>query len=112
MRGTVTIAGTPVELKATASTIRKYRNWFGRDLIQDFKMIQAEFNKGGEVTGEIIETVENLTYVMARQADPSITANIDDWLDQFESFPIEEFAADVVTLWAKSIQTTVDQKNV
>lgn len=112
MRGTVTIAGTPVELKATASTIRKYRNWFGRDLINDFKLIHSEFSKGGEVSGEVIEMVENLTYVMARQADPSITANIDDWLDQFETFPIEEFAVDVVMLWVKSIQSNIEPKNV
>ena len=112
MRGTVTIAGVPVELKATASTIRKYRNWFGRDLIKDFKMIQTEFTNGGEVSTDIIEMVENLTYVMAKQANPTITSNIDDWLDQFETFPIEEFAVDVVMLWAKSIQSDVELKNV
>ena len=112
MRGTVTIAGKPVELKATASTIRKYRAWFDRDLLNDFKKIQADFTSGAEVTSEVIEMIENLTYVMAKQADPNIKEGIDDWLDQFESFPIEEFAVDVVTFWAKSIQPGIESKNV
>ena len=112
MRKTINIAGKDVELKATASTIRKYRNWFNRDLIHDFKALQTSFSSGAEVTTEMIEVIQNLTYVMARQADPTISGNIDDWLDSFEDgFPIQNFAVDVVTLWAESLQVKVESKN-
>jgi len=111
MKDTVTIAGKPVELKATASTIRKYRAWFNRDLLADFKKVQSAFEKDGEVTGEIFELVENLTYVMAKQADPTIPS-IDEWLDQFETFPISEFAVQVVMLWVSSMQSLSQSKNV
>lgn len=108
MRKTIIIAGTEVELKATASTIRKYRNWFNRDLIHDFKSLQTSFTDGKEVTTEAIEVIQDLTYVMARQANPSVPGNIEDWLDSFDTFPIQDFAVDVVTLWAESLQVKVD----
>lgn len=111
MRKTINIAGKDVELKATASTIRKYRAWFNRDLLVDFKKFQKAFTEGMEVTTDAIEVVQNLTYVMARQADNSIPGNIDDWLDSFDAFPIHDFAVDVVTLWAESLQVKVESKN-
>jgi hypothetical protein len=113
MRETVMIDGKPVELKATASTLRRYRAWFNRDLVKDFKTVEKELrDSGGDVaSGDVLEIIQNLTYVMARQADSTIPNNIDDWLDQFESFPIEEFAVDVVTLWAKSLKADIELKN-
>ena len=111
MRGSIIIASKTVELKATASTLRRYRAWFNRDLIKDFKAVERDFNNGGDLSGEVIEIIENLTFVMARQADPNVPVLIDDWLDQFESFPIEDFAIDVVTLWAKSLKADIELKN-
>lgn len=110
MRKTINIAGKDVELKATASTIRKYRNWFDRDLIVDFKKLQKSIAEGVEVTTDVIEVIQDLTYVMAKQADPSLPG-IEDWLDSFEAFPVQDFAADVVTLWASSLQVKVESKN-
>lgn len=114
MRGTVTIDGKIVELKATASTLSKYRSLFGRDLLKDFRKIEKTFkDSGGEdISAEAIEIIAGLTYVMAKQADPTITNNIDDWLDQFEIFPIDGFAQDVVMLWAKSLNAKIELKNV
>lgn len=112
MRKTINIGGREVELKATASTLRKYRNWFNRDLLKDFNELKKSFDNGGEVSSDIIEIVQNLTYVMARQADPTIKLSVDDWLDSFDSFPIQDFAVDVVTLWARSLDSTVELKNV
>ena len=111
MKDTVTIAGKPVELKATASTIRNYRAWFNRDLIKDFKLVQRGLEADANLSGEVIELVENLTYVMAKQADPTIPS-IEEWLDQFETFPISEFAVQVVMLWVSSMQTLSEPKNV
>lgn len=112
MRKTITIAGKEVELKATASTIRKYRNWFNRDLLTDFKNLQKAFNSNAEITSDAIEVIQNLTYVMARQADQQIPGTIDEWLDSFDAFPIQDFAVDVVQLWAASLQVKVESKNV
>ena len=111
MRKTINIAGKEVELKATASTIRKYRNWFGRDLLVDFKKIQKASAKGAEATTDIMEIIEDLTYVMARQADPTIPVTVDDWLDSFDAFPVQDFAIDVIKLWAESMNVKIEPKN-
>lgn len=108
---TVTIAGIPVELKATGSTLLKYRNWFGRDLIDDFKAVTKEFASDGSVSGEAFDIVAKLTYTMAKQADKSIPNDLEEWLDQFETFPISDFAADVVTFWASTLQSNSKVKN-
>ena len=111
MRKTINIAGRDVELKATASTTRKYRNWFGRDLLVDFKKIQKASRGSAEATAEAIEIIEDLTYVMARQADPSISGTVDDWLDSFDAFPVQDFAIDVIKLWAESMNVKIEPKN-
>ena len=112
MRKTINIAGKDVALKATASTIRKYRAWFGRDLLVDFKKIQKSSVGGADATAEAIEIIEDLTYTMARQADPSIPGDVDDWLDSFDAFPIQDFVIEVVSLWAESLQIEIELKNV
>lgn len=112
MLKTVTIAGIPVELKATGSTLLKYRNWFGRDLIADFKAVQRSFESEGEVSGEVFDIIAKLTYTMAKQADKTISNDYEEWLDQFDSFPVSEFAADVVTFWASTLQSKSEPKNV
>lgn len=109
---TVTIAGIPVELKATGSTLIKYRNWFGRDLITDFKTVQRSFENGEEMSGEVFDVMAMLTYTMAKQADKTIPNDLEEWLDQFESFPISDFAVDVAMLWASSLQGKNEVKNV
>lgn len=112
MRKTINIAGRDVELKATASTIRKYRAWFGRDLLVDFKKLQSSVAEEHEATTDAIEIIEDLTYVMARQADPTLPNDIDEWLDSFDAFPIQDFAVEVVSLWAESLRVKVESKNV
>lgn len=111
MYGNVTVSGKDVRLKATAATLRRYRAWFGRDLLKDFKKVQTAFEKEEEVTEEIFELVNCLFYTMARQADSTVPEDVDDWLDQFDTFPITDIAIAVVTLWAKSLEVDVELKN-
>ena len=112
MRGTVTIDDKTVELKATASTFAKYRALFSRDLLKDFSKLSKAFTEEQEVSGEAIELIGNLTYVMAKQANPEeVSNNVYDWLDQFEVFPIEDFALDVINILAKSLKANVQLKN-
>lgn len=114
MRKTVNIDGKDIALKANGLTLIRYKDWFGRDLISDFKAVQTAFEADGAITGEIFEIVSKLTYTMAKQADKSVSDNFDDWMDQFEHFPISEFAADVIMFWASSITASseVQSKNV
>lgn len=114
MRRTVTIGGKDIELKATASTMFRYRDMFGRDLIKDFIKLKANVNtneKEEVLSGEPLEIVSKLTFIMAKQADPSIGNDLYDWLDQFETFSYG-FAIEVVSLWAESMNVKIELKNV
>lgn len=124
MRKTIVIDGKEVELKATASTVRRYKSWFNRDLLKDFGKVYRVFKEAEalaaevgeaakvEISGEILEVIQNMTYVMARQADQNVPKNIDDWLDQFDTFDIETIGQDVVRFWLSTVQSDVEPKNV
>ena len=124
MRKTIVIDGKEVELKATASTVRRYKSWFNRDLLKDFGKVYRVYKEAEalaaevgetakvEISGEILEVIQNMTYVMARQADQNVPKNIDDWLDQFDTFDIETIGQDVVRFWLSTVQSDVEPKNV
>lgn len=106
MERIINIGGTPVPMKATASTLTRYRNQYGRDLIEDFEKVQKATS--GTITSEAIDIFVRLCHVMARQADPSIDADPFDWADRFEVFPIREVLLPVVDLWAESMGARVE----
>lgn len=113
MRKTILIGDVPVPLKATAGTMIRYRNWFGRDLLSDLKKIPAKYEAGDDsITEDAFGVIVRLLYTMARQADSSVPDDLVDWLDQFDSFPIEDFGEEVVNFWASSLKSTSEQKNV
>lgn len=110
MERVINIGGQSVAMKATASTLRRYRAQFGRDLLEDFQTIQqamgfSEADPGTVLpaAGAVLDLVADLAYIMARQADPSVPVNPEDWLDRFDVFPVDVFASDVVLLWAESM---------
>lgn len=121
MEKVINIGGQAVPMRATASTLRRYRSQFGRDLLEDFQTMQAAIGLSegtGSPTraGAVLDMVTDLAYTMARQAAPqAVPAVPEDWLDQFEIFPVQDFAIDVVTLWAESMgmlsTEEEDQKN-
>lgn len=111
MERTIFINEVAVPLKATASTLRRYRALFNRDLIADFTTVKKAYDTNGDVTGEIIDIIQNMAYVMAKQARPSLP-DIETWLDSFESFPVADIAVDVANLFAESMATRSEPKNV
>lgn len=111
MEKTFNIDGKDVNFKATAATVRVYRRVTGRDLFRDLMSLQASVNMN-EPSAEAIEILTDLAYCMARQADPEVPGNIEDWLDEFEPNAITGVLADIATLWAANEETTaVSKKN-
>lgn len=90
--------------KATASTIRRYRDKFGRDLLVDINRIIPSFSKGELGVGDL-EVFENMAYIMAKQYDPSIPENPDDWLDQFDMMDVYKVLPELVSLWGLNAET-------
>ena len=60
-------------------------------------MVEASFNVNSFPK---IEMFENIAYVMAKHADPSIPDNPEDWLDEFNTFSIYQVLSKLIELWA------------
>lgn len=111
----VEIDGRPVLFGASARTPRLYRQLFGRDVIKDMtslysayqKVLKARKEKEEELDPETqlsivdLQMFENLAYVMAKQADPTIP-DIDEWLDEFNTFDIYEVLPKLMELWKQN----------
>ena len=104
----VKIGEKAVPLKATASTLIRYRQIFGRDLL---KTIGTDEN---EVDANIIQ---ELAYVMAMAADGADMMKLNentfiDWLDEFESFDIinPDTATEIIDVWNASKLTASESK--
>ena len=111
---TVEIAGKQVSFKASAAIPRIYRIKFGRDIFKDLISLKGlvKDSEEGEITlsNADLEIFENVTYLMAKHADPTQPDNIDDWLDQFEMFAIYEVLPVILELWSVNIATQVESK--
>ncbi|MBP3927373.1 MAG: hypothetical protein J6D13_09415 [Clostridium sp.] len=112
---TVEICGKEVKFRSSASVPRLYRAKFGRDIFKDLaKLERAYKDKGGEEGSnmeiEDLEIFENVAYIMAFHADPSIPKTIDEWLEQFEMFSIYEVLPEILELWGTNLITDVESK--
>ena len=58
-----------------------------------------------------LEMFENIAYVMAKHADPSIPDNPEDWLNEFNTFSIYQVLPKLIELWGMNIKTDVEAKN-
>ena len=112
---TVEICGKEVTFRSSASVPRLYRAKFGRDIFKDLARLENSFKeKGGEDGSDIpiedLEIFENVAYIMAFHADPTIPKTIDEWLEQFEMFSIYEVLPEILELWGTNLITNVESK--
>ena len=112
---TVKIGEQEVKFRSSASVPRLYRIKFGRDIFKDLTRLEQSFkDKGGEdkSTMEIedLEIFENVAYIMAFHADPTIPKTIDEWLEQFEMFSIYEILPEILELWGTNLITDIESK--
>ena len=101
----VDIDGKKVKFKSTASTARKYRQQFNRDLLIDMQNLSESAGNGGRLSASALECFENIAYTMAKQADETIPDTADEWLDEFEMFSIYTILPQIIELWGLSNQT-------
>lgn len=111
MKKTLTISGIECHFKSSAAIPRMYRLKFGRDIFVDMqnlkKQIEAQEKLKKETEGEVestlpidsLEMFENIAFLMHKHGDPSQPAEIDEWLEQFETFSIYEILPDILEMW-------------
>ncbi len=111
----IKVGDREVKFRSSAAVPRLYRIKFKRDIFRDIAKLEKNFaEKGSEEMSlmeiDDLEIFENVAYIMAWHADPSIPGDIDEWLENFEMFSIYEVLPEILELWGDNLMTQVDSK--
>ena len=111
---TVKVGDKEVTFRSSATIPRLYRMKFRRDIFRDLSKLEKSYKEKDDSTGDLeiedLEIFENVAYIMAFHADPSIPGTIDEWLDQFDMFSIYEVLPEILELWGSNLFTDVSAK--
>lgn len=111
---TIDISGHPVTFKASAAIPRIYRIKFQRDIYKDLAVLDKAIAKSDADHSDLdipsLEVFENISYVMAKHADPAIPDSVEDWLDQFDTFSIYQILPEIIELWGLNTKTESESK--
>lgn len=110
----IEIDGKEVAFKASAAIPRIYRLKFGRDIYRDLASLEKSVGENEEGKSNLdlfsLEMFENIAYVMAKHADPSIPDSPEDWLDEFNTFSIYQILPQLIELWGLNVKTDAEAK--
>ena len=110
----IEIDGKQVPFKASAAIPRIYRIKFHRDVYKDLAALEKAVGKNAEKNSNLdmfsLEMFENIAYIMAKHADPSIPDTPEEWLDNFNTFSIYQVLPKIIELWGLNVQTDVQSK--
>ena len=114
MTKTINIDGKDVAFKASAAIPRIYRLKFGRDIYKDMASLETSVDENNEESSSLdsfsLEMFENIAFIMAKHADPSIPDTVEDWLDEFNTFSIYQVLPELIDLWGMNVQTQSESK--
>jgi hypothetical protein len=103
MEKVIPIDGKDIPFRSSAALPLRYKSQFNRDFFADLmkldKVIQGKSLDFDALDSDIIY---NLVWVLAKTADKDIPAPV-EWLDTFETFPLEEIYVGIYDLLASSI---------
>ena len=110
----IEIDGKQVAFKASAAIPRIYRMRFRRDIFADMNKLAKAIESNDENNSALdtisLEIFENIAYLMAKHADPSVPDTAEEWLDQFETFSIYHIMPKIAKLWKANLDTQVESK--
>jgi hypothetical protein len=110
----IEIDGKEVAFKASAAIPRIYRLKFGRDIYRDLAALEKNVGENEEGKSNLdllsLEMFENIAYVMAKHADPTIPNTPEEWLDEFNTFSIYQILPQLIELWGLNVQTDAEAK--
>lgn len=111
---TITVGSKEVKLKATAAVPRIYRNLYNRDIFFDFDRLleayKAQSGSASRLPVEVLNVFEDIAYVMAKHADPSVPNSADEWLDGFAMFDIYMILPVIIDLWMDNMMSIEESK--
>lgn len=132
MKQDIEINGIVCHFKSSAAIPRIYRMKFKRDIFVDMSKLQKNLEANEKLKKEMkeqakkegkefdesqfesgipidsLEMFENIAYLMHKHGDSTQPDDIEEWLDQFETFNIYEILPKIVDMWG--IET--EQKSI
>ena len=106
----IEIDGKQVPFKASAAIPRIYRIKFHRDIYKDLDALGNSDEDSSHLDMFSLEMFENIAYMMAKDADPTIPDSPEEWLDEFRTFSIYQVLPKIIELWGLNVQTDVESK--
>mgnify|MGYP000944781884 FL=1 len=114
IRKDIEIDGQKVAFKASAAIPRIYRLKFQRDIYKDLAVLEKSIGDGKEESSNLdmfsLEMFENIAFIMAKHANPSIPDTPEEWLDNFNTFSIYQVLPQLIELWGLNVKTDVEAK--
>lgn len=114
MRKNIEIDGKQVAFKASAAIPRIYRMKFHRDIYKDLQALEKSVSSSTENESNLdlfsLEMFENIAFVMAKHADPTIADTPEEWLDEFNMFSIYQVLPLLIELWGLNTKTDIQSK--
>ena len=110
----IEIDGQQVAFKASAAIPRIYRLKFQRDIYKDLRVLEKSVGGQKEEESNLdlfsLEMFENIAFIMAKHADPSIPDTPEEWLDGFNTFSIYQVLPKLIELWGLNVKTDAEAK--
>lgn len=110
----IEIDGKQVAFKASAAIPRIYRLKFQRDIYKDLRVLEKSIGDEDENSSNLdlfsLEMFENIAFVMAKHADPTIPNTLEEWLDGFNTFSIYQVLPQLIELWGLNVKTDIEAK--
>lgn len=121
MERTIKVGGAELRMRASALIPRLYRFRFGRDLIKDMSQLEKAYKKAMSVKEDATDDekqdaqlgvldltiFENVAWAMAKNADPNVPNDPDEWLDTIDGvFSVYEVLPQILDLWTAGLETT------
>ena len=114
LKTTIEIDGKPVVFKASAAIPRIYRIKFRRDIYKDLRLLEKSVSENDEDDSHLglfsLELFENIAYIMAKHADPSIPDTPEEWLDEFNTFSIYQILPQLIELWGLNTEVEIERE--
>lgn len=113
---TVKIGDKEVRFKSSAAVPRMYRIKFNSDIFVDMEELDKAYKQNlphkeaSTLSFNHLTIFENVAYIMALHADPTIPDNIDEWLEGFEMFSIYEILPEIKDLWGRNVLSIAESK--
>jgi hypothetical protein len=103
-----------VPFRASAAVPRIYRIRFHRDIYKDLSALEKSIGDSDSENSNLdlfsLELFENIAFIMAKHADPSIPDTPEEWLDGFGTFSIYQVLPQLIELWGLNVKTDVEAK--